>query len=148
MPFDLASTVHSFVKNAAGGEETVVARDDGDATQIALIRGHLQDIAAEFKAGNFEDPKAIHGEDMAGIRVLEQRADEISITYSEVPAGAAIRYAATNPEIVSALHRWFDAQVADHGADAVSTPIDHQMTKKMWRQHHPGEPYPSSSADR
>lgn len=148
MPFDLDKTVHAFVKNASGGEETVVALDERDATQVALIRGHLKDIASEFEAGNFEDPQAIHGKNMAGLRVLEQRADEISIAYSEVLGGASITYSATSPEIVSALHRWFDAQVTDHGTDAVSTPIDHQMTKKMWRQHHPGEPYPGSSADR
>lgn len=37
------------------------------------------------------------------------------IDYSELPAGAQLVYAANDPELVRALHAWFEAQLSDHG---------------------------------
>jgi hypothetical protein len=36
-----------------------------------------------------------------------------------LPAGAQVTYAATTPDLVSAVHAWFDAQLMDHGAHAM-----------------------------
>jgi hypothetical protein len=33
---------------------------------------------------------------------------------------AEIQYSSSNPKVVSALHEWFDAQLADHGTDAMA----------------------------
>jgi hypothetical protein len=56
---------------------------------------------------------------MPGLAQLKQaRPGEISIQYRELFNGAQIRYATSNPALVPVLHQWFDAQLADHGADA------------------------------
>jgi len=146
MPFDLDKTTHSFVDTDGGGVQTVVARDETDAEQVRLIREHMTTIAAEFSAGRFDDPAMIHGTDMPGLKTLEQNASALSIVAAEVPGGAQLTYSSSDPIVVAALHDWFAAQLADHGADAMSGSMDHPMTREMWQAHHPGEPYPGDPA--
>jgi hypothetical protein len=43
---------------------------------------------------------------------------ELDIAYADVPNGGRITYTAHTPALVDAVHRWFDAQVSDHGRDA------------------------------
>ncbi len=119
MPFDLERTTHIFGKQENGGLQQVIA-DDGDAEQIALIRAHLKGEAACFSQGNFHDPAMIHGEQMPGIHDLMMGVSQITITYSELPNGAQILYTTVDPALVTAIHLWFDAQLADHGAHATS----------------------------
>jgi hypothetical protein len=111
-----------------------------------LVRDHLNKISVQFAAGNFDDPTAIHGADMPGLQTLKDNAGKFSIVYAEMPTGAMLTYSSTDPTVVSALHDWFDAQLADHGSDAMSMPADQQMTKEMWQMHHPNEPYPGNNA--
>ena len=118
MPFDLEQTTHTFQKTSDGGLQTVTADDPDDAEQSRLIRGHLSAEAQRFAAGDFSDPAGIHGAAMPGLAALSASAGAITIEYSEVPAGAAIRYATSDAALVSALHLWFDAQVSDHGQHA------------------------------
>lgn len=119
MPFDLDATMHHFVKAPNGGVQRVVAKQAGDATEIASIRSHLAGIAAAFARRDFGDPRAIHGEAMPGLATLESAsAEALRIEYADRPDGAEIRYASADPAIVEALHLWFDAQVSDHGHHA------------------------------
>jgi hypothetical protein len=145
MPFDLNKTMHSFVKNDAGGIETVVSLDVNDSEQVDLVRSHLNEISVAFAAGDFDDPAAIHGNGVPGLQTLKDNASKLSINYTDVPGGAMITYSSSDPAVVSAIHDWFDAQLADHGTDAMSMPADQQMTKEMWAMHHPGQPYPGDS---
>ena len=118
MPFDLEQTSHTFQKRSDGGLQTVTADDPNNAEQVALIRGHVSAEAQRFAAGDFSDPAGIHGAAMPGLAELSASAGAITIEYSDVPAGAAIRYATGDVALVSALHLWFDAQVSDHGQHA------------------------------
>lgn len=118
MPFDLDATTHIFEKNDEGGLQQVVVDNPDDTEQIALIRTHLAEEAERFQQGDFHDPQMIHGDDMAGLHALVMGADEIEITYSELSDGAQILYTTANTELIDAIHDWFDAQVADHGAHA------------------------------
>jgi hypothetical protein len=145
MPFDLDKTQHSFVKTDDGGVQTVLAIDSADEDQVRLVREHLSEIRGEFAAGQYDDPMAIHGMNMPGVQALAAGADRIQITYGDVDGGGELTYRTTDASLVNALHDWFDAQVADHGSDAVTTPLDHAMTEDMSRQHHPGEPYPGAT---
>lgn len=147
MPFDLDKTKHSFVKTEDGGVQTVVALDPTDVEQVQLVREHLEEISVEFAAGRFDDPTTIHGDDMPGVQELAAGAANLEITYREVDGGGEITYTTTEGEMVGYLHDWFDAQVADHGADAVSEPFGHVMTEEMWRAHHPGQPYPGADTE-
>jgi hypothetical protein len=67
---------------------------------------------------DYGDPASIHGEQMPGLRELEQGHDRIDVRSANTPAGARITYTTTDPSLVTALHAWFDAQVSDHGPHA------------------------------
>ncbi|MBI4932390.1 MAG: aspartate carbamoyltransferase [Actinobacteria bacterium] len=145
MPFDLDQTKHYFDKNDTGGVQTVVALDPSDAEQVRLVREHLQEIQTEFSAGRFDDPTAIHGADMPGVNALSEGAARLEITYADVDGGGEITYRTDDDQLVTALHDWFDAQLSDHGTDAMSGMPGHDMTPEMWQQHHPGESYPGTT---
>jgi len=117
MPFDLESTTHVFEKLEDGGIQAVVA-DVDDAEQVALIRAHLAEEAERFSRGDFHDPAMIHGDDMAGLHALAMGHERLRITYREVALGGEIRYASDDPELIAAIHAWFDAQLSDHGEHA------------------------------
>jgi hypothetical protein len=118
MPFDLERATHRFAKAADGGVQTVTSDDPADAEQVRLIREHLTAEAVSFGKGDYGDPASIHGGQMPGLRELEQGHDRIDIRYTELPAGARIAYTSADVSLVTALHAWFDAQVADHGRHA------------------------------
>lgn len=119
MPFDLDATTHIFEKTEQGGVQQVIVDDPNDTTAIEQIRAHLMEEAERFAEGDFHDPQMIHGAAMPGLHELMMGADQIAIEYSELPNGAQIRYTTENAALIEAIHRWFDAQVADHGPHAV-----------------------------
>lgn len=117
MPFDLDRSTHRFESDEEGGVQTVVS-DDGDAAEVALIRAHLRTEAAAFARGDFSSPARIHGAAMPGLDVLRRAGGDLSVAYADVPGGGRVSYRSRRPEVVAALHRWFEAQTADHGAHA------------------------------
>jgi hypothetical protein len=115
MPFSLERTLHIFAKTKTGGVQQVIAKDPSDTGQITLIREHLSMISKQFAQGNFSAPASIHGNDMPGLADLEKaRPGQLRIEYKELPDGAQIAYSSASPEMVDAIHRWFDAQLVDH----------------------------------
>lgn len=121
MPFSLAATRHVFTKTSDGGTQRVVARKPSDTAQVKLVRQHLREIETQFRRGDFTGPAHIHGAQMPGLADLESaRPGEIAIDYRDVPGGAELAYRTANPALVTALHSWFDAQVSDHGHDAMA----------------------------
>lgn len=117
MPFDLERTTHIFEKRDNGGLQQVIS-DDGDTAQIELIRAHLAEEARRFGRGDFHDPQMIHGENMAGLHQLMAGYQHITLAYSDIENGGQILYTTDDAEMVTALHRWFDAQLSDHGPHA------------------------------
>jgi hypothetical protein len=118
MPFSMDATMHKFEPTKTGGL-MVVTVHDGDAKQVALVRAHLQKEAAAFARGNYADPAYIHGKNMPGLASLSAGAKRISVQYAALPQGASIAFRTTDASLISALHRWFAAQVSDHGHDAM-----------------------------
>ncbi|WP_019142707.1 hypothetical protein [Noviherbaspirillum massiliense] len=120
MPFDLASTTHVFTKTATGGIQRVVAKNGTDATQVNLIRDHLRDIQARFLQGDFSGPAHIHGAGMPGLsRLRAAKPGQLAIDYRDVKGGAELEYKTKDRQLAAAIHEWFDAQLSDHGRDAV-----------------------------
>jgi hypothetical protein len=120
MPFNLKATTHIFTKSRDGGSQRVVAKAPSDEVQIRLIRTHLREIQAEFRRGDFSAPARIHVADMPGLSQLRAaNPGQISIAYRDVYGGGELTYRSNNPKLVSSLHAWFDAQLSDHGADAM-----------------------------
>ena len=118
MPFDLKKTTHLFADTASGGTQTVTIDNPVDTDQLPLIRTHLANEAAQFRAGNYSDPAKIHGMDMPGMQELTSGFKEITVTVDELPNGAVIGYDTENPKLISAIHAWFDRQRNDHTGQA------------------------------
>jgi hypothetical protein len=120
MPFDLKQTQHIFNKTETGGLQQVFVRTPPNPEQVALIRQHLSRISQEFTHGDFSNPAKIHGEDMPGLAELRKaEPGQLHVDYKELEKGAEITYSSQEPGLTDAIHRWFDAQLADHGSDAI-----------------------------
>jgi hypothetical protein len=134
MPFALQATTHIFTKTKTGGIQQVVAKSATDDAQIRLVREHLKEIAAQFSKGDFSGPAHIHGDDMPGLAELRS-ADPaaIKVRYREIKAGGEVVYTAADQKLVKALHSWFDAQLSDHGHDAMEG-HDHSGMHRTHRQ--------------
>jgi hypothetical protein len=118
MPFDITKTIHIFKMTEFGGVQRVIAKDPGATDQIGLIQKHLQHEAQRFQQGNYSDPAKLHGADMPGLKDLQAGASHIKITYKTLPSGAEITFETSGLHLLTALHRWFGAQLSEHGADA------------------------------
>jgi len=120
MPFALDATTHIFTKSETGGVQQVVAKAAGDEVQINLIRQHLHEIQTQFLKGDFSGPTHIHGQTMPGLADLKAaNPGQIAIEYEEIKDGAELTYKTSDARMVAALHKWFDAQLSDHGKDAM-----------------------------
>lgn len=123
MPFNIHNSTHVFQKTAEGGVQQVVAKDAADKDIIDAIRGHLSMEADRFRKGDYSDPMKIHGMDMPGVQYLSAvKPGQITIVYRDVPNGAEIHYTGKDGATVEAIHKWFDAQLSDHGNDATDRP--------------------------
>jgi hypothetical protein len=118
MPFDLNQTMHIFTPTSDGGVQVIMVHDR-EAGLVANVRSHLRKEAAAFARGDYSDPAEIHGHDMPGLAQLQAGAKRMTVTYAARPDGASIRYRTADARLVAALHRWFAAQVSDHGAHAM-----------------------------
>ena len=118
MPFDLGETTHVFEMTESGGIQQVVADDPGNESQIALIRQHIQHEAMLFSAGDFSDPSSLHGGEMPVVKELAEGAGAMEIEYAALPDGAQIAFTTQDLRLITAIHRWFGAQLSDHGQDA------------------------------
>jgi hypothetical protein len=118
MPFDMSKTVHIFKMTESGGVQRVIAKDAGGTEQIALVRQHLRHEAEKFQHGDYSDPAALHGAEMPGLKDLQAESEGITVAFSELPAGAEITFQSTDLYLITAIHRWFGAQLSEHGADA------------------------------
>jgi hypothetical protein len=132
MPFNLAATTHIFTKTAAGGDQQVVAKKSADVEQVNLARGHLKEIREQFLKGDFSGPSHIHGKEMPGLADLKvAKPGQIAIDYKDVKGGGQLNYKTQDASLVAALHKWFDAQLADHGKDAMEGQISHGEPAKQ-----------------
>ena len=118
MPFDIAKTVHVFKMTESGGIQRVIVKDRSDANQAMLIQQHLREEAGRFQRGDYADPAKLHGVTMPGLKELQLGAQRVKVSYSDLPDGAEITFETTDPHLLTAIHRWFGAQLSEHGADA------------------------------
>jgi hypothetical protein len=121
MPFAHTATMHVFMKTADGGTMRIVAKDAADAQQISMVRAHLQLMRGRFEQGDYSGPAHIHGDAMPGLADLKAaKLGEIAVSYREVQGGAELHFLTADAKLRSAIHDWFDAQLSDHGKDAVA----------------------------
>jgi precorrin-4 methylase len=55
---------------------------------------------------------------MPGVKELSAAAAEMKIEYTTLPNGAQITFTTPDLRLITAIHRWFGAQLSDHGPDA------------------------------
>ena len=118
MPFDVAKTVHIFKMTESGGMERVVVKDKSDTDQVLLIQQHLRKEADRFQHGDYSDPAMLHGSNMPGLKELQLGAKGVKVSYAALADGAEISFKTTDPHLLTAIHRWFGAQLSEHGSDA------------------------------
>lgn len=118
MPFKMSNTLHIFKMTESGGIQKVIVKNTDDIKQVALIQQHLKHEAEKFQHGDYSDPARLHGSNMPGLDELQTGASSIKVLYASIPAGAQITFETTNIQLLTAIHRWFGAQLSEHGADA------------------------------
>ncbi|GAB3480211.1 hypothetical protein [Azotobacter salinestris] len=118
MPFSLKRTLHIFRMTETGGSMQVVLRKSGSANELPDIQRHLLHMRARFSSGDFSVPASLHGPDMPGLKELEAGASRMKVTYAPLPNGGEIRFETGDIDMITAIHRWFGAQLSEHGADA------------------------------
>jgi len=129
VPFALDQTLQTFTRTVHGGVQHVIAKSADNTQQIKLIQAHLLKIANEFRKGDFSVTERIHGADMPGLAQLKRaETDGIRFEYKALPNGAQIHYSTEYPQYVQALHEWFDAQMSEHGKEAIPEHIKHHST--------------------
>ena len=52
-------------------------------------------------------------------QMREAKADHLHIAYRAEPSGARLTFRSDEASLIMAVHEWFDAQVHDHGHDAM-----------------------------
>jgi len=93
---------------------------------VQWVRQHLQDIRERFLKGDFSGPAHIHGQDMPGLADLKAaKPGQMAITYKDIEDGAELAFKTSDPALIAALHQWFDAQLSDHGKDAMEGDAHH-----------------------
>lgn len=126
MPFDHLATLHVFTKTDDGGTMRVIVRNPSDTAQIRMVRAHLQDIRGRFEKGDYSGPSHTHGNNMPGLAQLKSaKPSQISVSYQELADGAELHFRSTTVDLISALHVWIDAQLSDHGNDAMAAHQQH-----------------------
>ena len=68
---------------------------------------------------------------MPGLAELKAaKPGQIGIAYRDVKDGAELTYNTSDASLVVALHQWFDAQLSDHGKDAMGSHAQHEGMSK------------------
>ncbi len=114
MGFSHKTTKHTFRLLEDGGAVEVRATNASDAENIAAIRGHMKEIAGDFKAGNFTKPEEIHAGMPHGVDVMKELGDGIAYRYEELEQGARVRIVTKDQRGVDAVHRFLRFQIGDH----------------------------------
>ena len=129
VPYAVDQTRLTFTKTVHGGVQHVVAKSADNTKQIKLIQENLLKMASDFTKGDFSVTDHIHGATMPGLAQLKKaETDDIKYEYKALPNGAQIHYSTEYPQYVQALHEWFDAQISEHGNEAMPEHNKHHST--------------------
>jgi hypothetical protein len=113
MGVDQYTSTHQFDALPDGGR-IELQRDVDDAEGVAVIRQHLQEIAAAFAAGDFSTPAMVHAGEVPGTRLMAERRDAIEYRYAELPRGGELRLVTSDAEVIRAIHEFMAFQRHDH----------------------------------
>jgi hypothetical protein len=115
MGVDQYTSTHVFEPLPDGGR-IELQRDVPDSAGAAVIRAHMEHVAAAFGAGDFTLPGVVHAREVPGTAVMAAKRSAITYTVEALPAGAALRLRTTDPEALQAIHDFLAFQRQDHHA--------------------------------
>jgi hypothetical protein len=114
MGFEAGKTTHHFVTNASGGTIAVSANEPADTASRDAIQHHLQHIARQFSAGNFDIPAFVHDQVPPGVPTMKRLKSEISYKYVSTENGGRVEISTKNPEALEAIHDFLRFQIEEH----------------------------------
>ena len=116
MGVDQYTSAHVF-EDLPNGGRVVLERDDAaDTAAIAAIRGHMREIAASFRAGDFTKPFQVHAQTVPGTAVMRDRRAAISYVPVDRPRGGEVRITSRDSAAVDAIHAFLAFQREQHHA--------------------------------
>ena len=115
MGVDQYTSAHKFDLTNDGGR-IQLQRDKDDSLGVAQIRAHMKLIQHAFQAGDFSTPAFVHAHEMPGTQVMSKKRAAITYSYADLPRGGEVRLTSSDPEAISAIHLFLQAQRDQHHA--------------------------------
>jgi len=116
MGVDQYTSAHVFEDLPDGGRIVLERDDPADSAGIATIRAHMRQIAADFTAGDFSKPFAVHTMVVPGTKTMAERRDRIAYEATDRPQGAEVRIRTADAKAIAAVHEFLAFQRSDHRA--------------------------------
>jgi hypothetical protein len=114
MGFSQSATAHHFIIQATGGMIQVEAANLEDTANRDSIRHHLGHIAQAFRNGDFDIPMFVHDAVPAGVPELKRLKANITYSFEETPAGGQVVIRTSDPQALSAIHKFLRYQIEEH----------------------------------
>ncbi len=127
MGVDQYTSQHVFEDLPDGGRIVLERQDATDSAGIAAIREHMHAIAADFAAGDFSKPFAVHDEKVPGTDVMSARHGMIGYQERDRPAGAEVRISSSDSTAIAAIHEFLAYQRNAHHAMGHEMMMDSMM---------------------
>jgi len=118
MGVDQYTSAHVFEDLPDGGRVVLERDDAADTAAIAAIRGHMREIAASFRAGDFTKPFQVHAQTVPGTALMRDRRAAISYEPVDRPRGGEVRITSRDSAAVRAIHAFLAFQRDQHHAAA------------------------------
>ena len=118
MGVDQYTSAHVFEDLPDGGRVVLERDDAADTAAIVAIRGHMREIAASFRAGDFTKPFQVHAQTVPGTAVMRDRRAAISYVPVDRPRGGEVRITTRDSTAVRAIHAFLAFQRDQHHAAA------------------------------
>ena len=119
MGVDQYTSTHEFDSLADGGR-IELQRDVADSAGVAVIRRHLQEIAAAFSSGDFSTPAFVHLRHVPGAETMAAKRGAIRYAYRDLPRGGELRITTADADAIRAIHDFMAFQRQEHHAGGVS----------------------------
>ena len=116
MGVDQYTSAHVFEDLPDGGRVVLERDDAADTAAIAAIQGHMREIAASFRAGDFTKPFQVHAQTVPGTAVMRDRRAAISYVPVDRPRGGEVRITSRDSAAVDAIHAFLAFQREQHRA--------------------------------
>lgn len=121
MGVDQYASTHHFDDLPDGGRIELL-ENDGDSAAVGRIRAHMREIAHAFANGDFSTPAMVHLRQVPGADVMAARRSLIRYEPRDLPRGGELFLRTSDPEALTAIHRFMAFQRKEHHAGGMVNP--------------------------